>query len=58
VRGRAVEAHLRVDVGEVVVRADLDGSVSGVGDLQLEASASRTQLDRLVPQDVPQTIGL
>ncbi len=41
VRGRPVERERRVGLGEVVVRADLDGSVAGVLDADGQHRAGR-----------------
>ena len=44
-RRRAIEAQRAVGLEEVVVRADLDRPVAGVGDLHLERRAAGVDLD-------------
>src|SRR5882724_3581608 len=44
-RNGAVEAQRRVGLEEMVVRADLDRPVAGVGDLDLDRGAAGVELD-------------
>ena len=51
-RGRAVEAQRGVGLVEMVVRADLDRPVAGVGDLEAQRAAARVELDVPGREDV------